>query len=175
MSDTTIQEFSSCLFEVSDKLSDIEYKNLYELLGKINTEKGVENEAEANEVLQQENMNLYRQNNRLMGCFNNSIERERELKQTNRDLKEKNGELKNENNNFRAFICDMTSQIFTKNINGIGDKMRRKIYKIFNDTSEEVRGIWKNSYYSYIEYELNTNNGYQWYNTKKSRLYFGDK
>ena len=173
MSDTTIQEFSSCLFEVSDKLSDIEYKNLYELLGKINTEREeVENMSEAGNSYRQENMNLYRQNTALQLCYKTCRERERDLKQTNRRLQTENKRLKN-------FINNMTCKIFTKNVNGIGDKMRRKLYDIFNDTSEEVRNNTDTSgsfnYKHYITYELNSDNNRNWYNEKNGKLYFAEK
>ena len=168
MSDTTIQEFSSCLFEVADKLSDKEYKNLYELLAKLKNENEGQSTSELKELVKE----LENQNGMLRQVYSGCKLRYEKLENTNR-------QLKHENNNFKTFINDMTKKIFTKNINGIGDKMRRKLYDIFNDSSEDIRGYndtdGYSSYKNYIEVELNEFNSKQWYNKYKGRMYFGDK
>ena len=163
MSDTNnIQEFSSCLFEVADKLTDNEYKNMYELLAKVKTELDTNNEESKNNKYNVLNCKLILKNKKLEDDYYKEIQ---------------------ENRRLRLFINTMTKLIFSKDTNGIGDKARRKLYEIFNNASDAIRNfsgynsnfsIYEN-YREYITYELNGHNDNDWFNKDRGKIYFGDK
>ena len=107
-----------------------------------------------------------------------------ELNTIIKELKEKNKLLEEENNNFIDFIKDMNNKIFTKNTNGIGAKMREKLYDIFETSSigirkftvnDSVYGVYLGSYKDFIQDYINKDNKNEWFNKSKTKfnLYFG--
>lgn len=105
-----IQDLSSCLFDVADKLTDAEYKHMYELLDKINTENSEEKKKEIKEL--EEKL------------------KEAESSLVSRRLLSK--ELEEKVDRFKRFNHHVSQAIFSFEANGIGNGMRTKLRDIFN-------------------------------------------
>ena len=136
-----IQDLSSCLFDVADKLTDAEYKNMYELLDKINTE---------NEELDTE-----------------SVARHHRINDVEEKLKEaniRNVKLEDKVDRFKKFNHFVSQAIFSFEANGIGNGMRTKLRDIFNSKYHIDSDTMSSEYDTDMKnYKYETGERFEWH------------